>query len=298
MDTQGKDGWDKVDVILKPVGGLLTALAIAYFGFVTSDVMDRRQEDDAKFRLYSELMSRREEAESALRKDMFKSIIDTFLTPQSASMEEKILNLELLAYNFHESLNVKPLFAHLKKQIVSVQSPTREEYVYRLDKVAREITKKQLLVLEGAGDYFDREIDLETFRKTPGGIELEPKSLTLENIAREFRIFALNVDSQRKEIRVRLEVKTPRESDKGVETNIAEFWVGFFDFPMIDNIRLSNGQRCAIVLNTFDSDKSLADVTVVYFPGTYASLKEKPYYQEVLQNLVRTTRHLKEMERK
>jgi hypothetical protein len=67
---------------------------------------------------------------------------------------------------------------------------------------------------------------------------------------------------------------------------------------MIDNIRLSNGQRCAIVLNTFDSDKSLADITVVYFPGTYASLKEKPYYQEVLQNLVRTTRHLKEMERK
>ena len=57
--------------------------------------------------------------------------------------------------------------------------------------------------------------------------------------------------------------------------------MGFFDFPMIDNTRLDRDQRCAVVLNAFEDTS--ADITVAFFPGSYASLKEKPYYQEVVQ---------------
>ena len=55
---------------------------------------------------------------------------------------------------------------------------------------------------------------------------------------------------------------------------------------MIDNTRLDHDQRCALVLNAFEDNS--ADITLVYFPGSYASLKEKPYYQEVVQNLMKT----------
>src|SRR4051794_29564823 len=106
MDEQpkpSKDFWDKTDIVLKPVGGLLTALAITYFGYISSGVINRRQEADTRVRLYSELMSRREQSESDLRKDMFKSIIDSFFSPKSATVRDRVLNLELLAYNFHES---------------------------------------------------------------------------------------------------------------------------------------------------------------------------------------------------
>ena len=51
---------------------------------------------------------------------MFRSIIQSFVTPKKddpPDMEEQLLNLELLAYNFHESLNLKPLFIHLWKKI-------------------------------------------------------------------------------------------------------------------------------------------------------------------------------------
>ena len=61
--------------------------------------------------------------------------------------------------------------------------------------------------------------------------------------------------------------------------------MSYYDFPMIDNTRLTGGDRCAIVLNGF-SDYS-ADITVVLFPGAYASLKEKPYYSEVLESVRR-----------
>ncbi|RKY84330.1 hypothetical protein DRP98_05210 [candidate division KSB1 bacterium] len=304
MENKEKDRWDKADIILKPVGGFLTALAVAALGFFGSNYLkareaaerssrERMQATEMRVRLYSELMSKREEAESALRKDMFKSIIESFLKPGSASLEEKVLNLELLAYNFHESLNLKPLFIHLRKHITfakNYKKATKQEYIERLNKVAREVTRKQLLVLEGAGEKFDRTIDLESLRKTPGGIPLKEATLTLDNIERSFKVFVLEADPKMKEIKVRLEIRTPKESEE-VDIENAEFWVGFFDFPMIDNTRLSHDQRCAIVLNEFE--ESGTHITVIYFPGSYASLKEKPYYEEVRQQLLLGERETK-----
>ena len=55
---------------------------------------------------------------------------------------------------------------------------------------------------------------------------------------------------------------------------------------MIDNTRLGHDQRCTVVLNAFEDNS--ADITLAYFPGSYASLKEKPYYEEVVQNLMRS----------
>ena len=117
----GKDKWDKANILLRPVGGLLTAGAVALVGFIGSSFLDKREMSSRNFQLYSQLMSQREGAESALRKDMFNSIISSFVGREvpEALLDEKLLNLELLAYNFHESLNLKPLFLHLRKRIRS-----------------------------------------------------------------------------------------------------------------------------------------------------------------------------------
>jgi hypothetical protein len=55
---------------------------------------------------------------------------------------------------------------------------------------------------------------------------------------------------------------------------------------MIDNTRLPHDQRLAIVLNNFDGPGGRADLTLAYFPGKYAGLREKPYYDEVLAKLL------------
>jgi hypothetical protein len=287
LENKKKDNWDKASVILQPVGGLLAALAVAGLGFFGSQYLERRQTIDTNTRLYSELMSKREEADSALRKDMFKSIIDSFLSSKTQGLEEKVLNLELLAYNFHETLNLEPLFTYLRKRIVISNDPSKKEYSERLDRVAREITRKQMQVLENAGQKFDRSIDLNTLRENPNGIPLKEASMTLDGVERYFRIFVQEANEERKEIKLRLEIRRPKGVTGEMETNSAEFWVGFFSFPMIHNTRLSNNQRCAIALTAFEP--SSADITAVYFPGSYASLKEKPDYQEVIQNLVDTS---------
>jgi hypothetical protein len=292
-----RDIWDKMAVVLQSGGGLLTAVTVAILGFLGSNYLkdrenaetasrERMQATEANIRIYTELMSRREEAESALRKDMFVSMIQTFLKPASGSLDEKVLNLELLSYNFHESLNLKPLFVYIDKQIHASRGPERREQLDRLHRVATEITRKQMLVLEGAGAKFDRIIDLDSLKRNPGGIPVDDGTLTLDGISRDFSVVVLEADLAKRELKFRLEVRTPKDTLGNVQTNSAEFWVGFFDFPMIDNTRLDHDQRCALVLNAFEENS--ADITVVFFPGSYASLKEKPYYQEVVQNLMKT----------
>jgi hypothetical protein len=294
-EPRKRDLWEKSALVLQSSGGLLTALTVALIGFFGSSYLkdreltenatrERMQAYETNVRIYTELMSRREESESALRKDMFVSIIQSFLRPGAATLDERVLNLELLSYNFHESLNLKPLFVFLEDKIHAAGDPRSKQYLDRLYNVAAQISRKQMLVLESAGQKTDRVIDFEEFRQNPGGIPLEEATLTLEGTTRQFAIFVLAADQKRREITLRLEIRTPKDTTGNVDMNALEFHVGFFDFPMIDNTRLTNDQRAAVVLNAFDHGS--ADITLAYFPGSYASLKEKPYYHEVVQKLM------------
>lgn len=362
MENNQKDRWDKASIILRPMGGLLAALAVAGIGYFGSSYLNHRQDSETRMRLYTELISNREQAESALRKDMFTSIIGTFLKPETAKLDERVLQLELLAYNFHECLNLMPLFIHLSQQIENedVTETARKSYRDRVHKVAKEITGKQVAVLEGAGEKQDIEIDFSETRSPLLREDIAHVSDTLiicqekfdlqvaaaeDTIRRSYRLIVLDADTTLKEIKVRLEIRTPAgefeddEFDQSVtiisdstdaeelsdvdnedefdefpdndfavgdstETDIAEegldfdefpegenvnfieakFWVGPFDFPMIDNTRLPNDQRCAVILKKFEYPE--ASLTVICFPGSHASLKEKPYYDEIVEKLL------------
>jgi len=298
---QARDGWAKADIILKPVGGLLTALAVAVLGFWTSSYLrdregrdaalrERIQTSDTNARLYSELTSRREESESALRKDMFTSIINSFLREGPATPEQKMLNLELLVYNFHESLNLKPLFLHIERDVKA--NPRRTEYRLRLNQVAESVIQKQMLVIQDGGQTFDATIDIKALSfPSPNGETTDPfvaKDLVVDGIRRNVKLEVLRADSATEELQLRMTIRTA-ETNR-IDTTSTEFWVGHFDFPMIDNTRLPHDQRLAVVLNNFDASRAVADVTVTLFPGKYAGLREKPYYEEVLAKLLAANR--------
>ena len=283
-EPKRKDFWDKVSVVLHPMGGLLTALAVTFVGVKGSQVLDRRQSVDTNARLYSELMSRREEAESSLRKDMFVSIISSFLSPSREDLDGKVLNLELLAYNFHDSLNLKPLFLDIQRRLRKSSDPERKDFLLRLNRVAKETTAKQLFSLQGQGKMFTRSVDFEELAAAGGaGIQLEPETVNVRKITCQIGLRVLKLDEDQQQLLVRLEVKAPEDHPEVPDTR-ATFNVGFFDFPVIDNTRLSNGLRCAVTLTNFSAGAA-ADLTTVCFPGEFASLKDRPYYDEVIQKL-------------
>jgi hypothetical protein len=299
-EPQKRDFWEKLGLVLRSSGPLLTAVTVAVIGFIGSNYLkdrelretqarEKTQIAETNTRVWVELMSKREEAESALRKDMFVSIIQSFLRPGSGSLDERVLNLELLSYNFHESLNLKPLFVYLERQIGASGDPRKKDYLDRLYRVANEISRKQMLVLEGAGQKADRQIDIESAQNN-SGLQLDDATLVLDGVTREFAIYIVAADRNSHQLHIRLEIKTPKDSGAGTETSSADFWVGYFDFPMIDNTRLTHDQRAAVILNSFED--AAADITLAYFPGSYSSLKEKASYQEVFQNLVKANESL------
>lgn len=282
-EPKRKDFWDKIAVVLHPLGGLLTAFAVTYVGMTGSQLLERRQSLDTNARLYSELMSRREEAESSLRKDMFVSIISSFLQPSPGDLDGKVLNLELLAYNFNDSLNLKPLFLDIQRRLRKSTDPARDDYLLRINRVAREITAKQLFSLEGHGASFRRSVDFSELAVAgAAGIPLDPEIVTVRKVPGEVSLRVLKVDKEQQQVTVRLEVKSP-EGNPELPDSRASFTVGFFDFPVIDNTRLANGLRCAVTLANFSP--AAADLATVCFPGEYASLKDRPYYDEVIQKL-------------
>jgi hypothetical protein len=277
-----KDHWDKLGIVLQPVGGLLTALSVAYVGVIGSNVIEDRQSQETNARLYSELMSRREEAESSLRKDMLVSIIEKYLAPTENDLDAKVLQLEMLADNFHDSLDLRPLFFDLQRKLLKSKAEDRVELLYRIESLARDITAKQLFALEGRGARFSRTVDFEALQAAgKPGVELEGETITIGDRSCDVNVRVLGSDPATKQVRVRLEARACEEA--GHADPRATFEVSYFDFPMIDNTRLANGWRCAVVLTNFMD--VAAELTTICFPGEYASLKDRPYYDEVIQKL-------------
>jgi len=295
-----RDFWDKIQIVMQPLGGLVTALTIALVSYFGSSYLNNKQNNEAKISLYTQLMSTREQSESALRKDMFNSILGTILK-DSHSLDENILQLELLAYNFHESLNLMPLFVYMSRQITLEKNVyLKEEYRKRLYKMAGDVTSKQISSLEGAAaretmfitfpsdsikykpglsqemaiDWKDSKVFYDTIK---GGI-----SNSIYKRVVFLKATGFNVDD--KTVNVRLDIETSL-NDKFINMVTQEFTIDYFQFPMIDNTRLSNDMRCAVVMRDFDYPNFVA-VDILYFPGSHSSLKEKPYYDDVVKKLL------------
>ena len=294
------DLWDKIQIVLHPIGGLITALTIALVSYFGSDYLNNKQNNDSKIRLYTELMSSREQSESALRKDMFNSILGTILK-DSHSLDENILQLELLAYNFHESLNLMPLFQYMDRQInLEKNIQLKAKYRQRLYKMAGDVISKQISSLEGAAAretmFITFPVDTSGHKPALNGdlpMDWKDSKVFYDTVKvgntnsvykRVVYLKAMEYNVDDKTVNVRLDIETS-VNNKFINMVTQEFTIDYFQFPMIDNTRLSNDMRCAVVMRDFDFPHFI-EVDILYFPGSHSSLKEKPYYDEVVKKLL------------
>jgi hypothetical protein len=310
---------------------ILTVVAMpivtAAVGFTINSSLNARQERENNLRLYADVMTRREQADSDLRKDMFKSILDKFTTaqpdPRSADyLEQQVVNIELLAANFNESMDLGPLFKHVRRQIPDVTAGLSEDRKKmfeglrrRLETIAIEINERQLRVLGDSGTVVRAAADdLEHANQQPAYVRFFGPATVVRKDAkpddsitevclsmdssqgvhhyRRFKLEVIGADSEMHELQVRLYVSkvldqnTCRAQDldlKGVAEIDSKFWVGLFDFPMVDNTRLTQGERCGVSMTDLGSGH--AELTLSYFLGSRASLKDKPYFDELEHDL-------------
>jgi hypothetical protein len=273
-----KDWWDKADVILK----VIITLVVALVGILGQQYLSTMTEESNRHRLHTELLVRREEAETSLKRDVFNTIYSSFLSQSSSNPGDRLLALELLAYNFHESVNLEPLFRHLADQFVANRD---WGYLKRLTRAAREMAKRQLLVIDQSGVSADATLEFSGL--IPGAGDGVPitvsRELTLGDWHREIDLTFSEVDTSARDFSVYLNVTSTSTGDKAVPSVSVGFSVNFFDFPRIDNIRLSGDQRLAIVMNEFFDTN--ADFTIVLFPGSLASVSDGPTVEEAINRL-------------
>jgi hypothetical protein len=292
-------------------------LVTLLLGAMFNASLNTRQVAASEANLLTEMTARREQADSDLRKDMFQKILDTFmnkdpkLVPERV-LQQQVLNLELLAYNFHQSLDIGPLFKDVRRRIPDGDEGWNVALRTRLEKVAHEVIERQLTTLSDrgtveVGDAAPTGVnDLQAYvsfgshavpdPKVKPGAGVSRLCLSMDSVDmrhyRQFKLELLAYDAVTRELQIRLYVSQPiSEADcQKPDVDLAEkreidtnFWVGLFDFPMIDNTRLTHSERCAVSLT--DLNSSVLKIAVSYFPASRASLKDMPYYDEVLHDL-------------
>ena len=340
-----KDAWDKIEILSRPIIASLTAAVIAIIGFFGQSTITELSSQEQNARLYTELLSRREEAESSLRKDMFKEIMSGFFTKIEAkgktkeqilegdveyeaadikdNLSKKILKLEMLALNFGDSLSIGPLFTELSSDIERVLMANRRliddwktvaaPYQKRLRSLAKRLASSQLSTISSgrnSSDKYEFTIRLETEKvEVPEGDD-DPESkitywvseedqevvdgdkLKLDGVTRFFEIKFSNADIDNYTVSVNIKIlEIPKDkSNKKDElppvpeiVASKEFNLDFFNFPLIDNTRLSHNHRFALIIEDFDDNT--IELKGILFPGVYASQRDKPFLNEAIDDL-------------
>jgi hypothetical protein len=298
----------------------LIPIVIALIGYYFTTWQKDRDDTENNIRLYTQLVSQREQSDSQLRTEMFKAVIEKFLSGgKSGDVHDMVLKLELLAYNFHESLDLGPLFKEVLRNLDLPSRASADEQKKlrkRLDTAANTIVFQQVAVLSVNGQRWSASISPEEARESstnnsylidqeimePGARRNEPVGITGSTkeatppgrTGRQLRLQVLAMDLRHREVEVRLLVQSQSDGTTVVDRH---FIVSLYDFPMLDNTRLPNGERCSVVLTDFfvderasDKDQqrnSFANLDVVVFPATSASLKERIEYDELLRNMLR-----------
>jgi len=392
-DKNSKKGKkSRLDIFLEVLKIIVTPLVLAIIGFYLNMSLELWKDAEMKSRIFADIMSRRETAENDLRKDMLKSVIESVLEPKSKDLGTQVTKLELLTYNFHESIDLGSLYQELSDKISETErnEEKKNQYLRRLKKAADEIKWKQLSTLQSATleaaeakrgqppnitkeanitieskDFLTflaqekwRENIFETFRKlTPkekkslfgallGDLQslsqqgkdprkdiILPQELSDANFKslmdrlsqkilvwkkfytiriedsgkfyeRNFRVQIIYVDPVKREVKVKIWASKARILEKWqldtsisvehrekltpdqLDVNGKEFTIGYYDFPIIDNTRLSEDQRIAFILSNFEEKHLMATINFVYFPGSRSSLKEKAYYDDLMSKLL------------
>ena len=280
-----RDSWDKAQILLDPVGKVLTAVlvvALGYFG-------NRALENDQKRRAFVELMSSREQADNNLRKDMFSKVIDQFIGQKAAGLEPRILNLELLTYNFHESIDLGPLLKQVYAE--SLTSDATQTQRRRLQRLAQDIVSREVEALQEAACVLQGEVRFEELEKSqmlPHVIR-GPCLQTRELQAKWFNVDAM-IDPRSAKVGAKTAIDVvlsirPSAGAQDQEKQV-QFTVSPFEFPLIDNTRLDNRSRVSLVMSRVDDGG--VTLALVYFPGSRSSVKDRPYQDEVIKTLDET----------
>lgn len=257
-------------------------------------VQTERQNTDARLRLYTELLSKREEADTSLRKGIFDRVLETYLK-EAKGIDEKIVALELLTVNFNDSLDLSPLFWQLLRDIQQKAPKTnRPILMERLERVSNQIKSRQIELLESFGDKAELNFSTEVLNaradkpfemekpidRNFSFIDPDETDLGQRNKTRHFTIYPLEFDPTGRRVYVSIDHATAKTKPQRIA-----FWVDEYDFPLANFSRISKSERFAVAIRRYKPPH--ISLNLIYFPSSRSGVKDKPFIDEVVSDLKR-----------
>ena len=248
---------------------------------------------DKRVSLYTELVSKREQGDIEVRRSIFEKVIEKYLQPE-ANLENKMVALDLMSANFHDSLDLSPLFWQLDR-LVSNEPDVRlrERHLDELARIAGDVKARQVEVLRLAGQASE-ELEVGLDPPLPGkmvpsqGVDLkftapvDVDGKPGKEFTKHFEIDIIEPDKINRRLRVSVRYVNERKEERSIL-----LWADLYDFPLVTFTRLSTTERLAAVLTEYKAHLRSAKVVVIYYPSARSGVKDKPFIDEVLQNLVK-----------
>src|SRR3989304_679071 len=239
-------------------------------GKVREEKVDN-EEKNRESQLYVQIMTQREQSDSALRSQMFNFLISSYFGQEILRDPEKqMMYLHLLTLNFQEFFDASPLFEDLEKRITPAQRSM-------LLSIARDASDSQVNMLtkpenEPIEMILCVEESEECKRMDTFTIKGKKK--------RSFQFSVLLRDVSASEVRVRVS-----SAEGSFNFKTVEIGVSYFDTPFMDNTKLIDGSRFSFILKNIDPVRQMATIEVVTFPEGYMNLRDRPYFDEMLSRL-------------
>ena len=283
-ESQKTQKRDWIEVFLKISTPLITGIVIAGIGVYSNQTLRDLSEkeetaraartDQAELaratlsnreesaRLITELQVQREQAETALRKDVFDQALGALFSKNqddgsTQGLSKRLLRLELLALNFGDSLSLSPLFKEFKRDLEDALSinkgkPSFEKQIPILRKrllgLAKRVASGQLSALGQHGDTIEFTVPLDREKIEEGNCPKADKLLANGNDYK-WPDDAINASIQ--EIEAQMKHQDPGINQEDLNNTIAQLWDGYTENILtLDgvirhiNVMISNVDRC------------------------------------------------------
>lgn len=320
MPSGQEEGTSRFLQVIDTIAKLATPAAVIVAAWVGARLANSFQQQMTQTTLQSQrqiagttLLSEREKAESELRASMFNSLINPFVGSQSGErmpVDREQLLVELLALNFHEHFELKPLFERVDKRLAKEKN---QEARNALRSIADRIIDRQTATLrkEGGSNIANGEgarIDMLTITEPPlspnqkalfqllaaneqrpyqvvGTLKEPIEDLRSPDGAQKVTIVIDDADWVNQKFKIQL--LTVGTKSGSVNSN-AGFTLSRFDFPLTDNTLFSDGNRIALAVSSIRVDGGLKSMALklIWFPKNYFTPRERPLDQAEFLKLV------------
>jgi hypothetical protein len=262
---------DTIDVISK----IVTAASVLVAGIAIPVVLNFNEERNRQSQLYVQIMSQREQSDSALRERMFNALISSYFGKEvSTDPEKQIMFLNLLTLNFQEFFDAKPLFDDLDKKL-------KGESRKKLQNIAKQVADRQVNMLTNPDHT---PVDLILCSEQQDDCQ-DTAAFSVEGPKRTYHFNVELLDVGFSEVSLRISPAQGETKPGSFDFKPIEFEVSYYDTPFMNNTRLTDGSRFAFALKNSDPTARRAVLTVVTFPEEFMSIRDRPYFDEMLANV-------------